>query len=98
MGRVEAEEEKIRQELNGHWEVISEGAQTILRAAGRGDAYETLKSQTQGRRLDESSYRLWVQALDVNAETRQKLVDLSPEKYVGLAMQITDKVLKSIGK
>ena len=98
MGRVEAAEEKIRQELNGHWEVISEGAQTILRAAGRGDAYEALKSQTQGRRLDESSYRLWVQTLDVDEETRQKLVDLSPEKYVGLAMQITDKVLKSIGK
>ena len=44
MSRLEADEEKIKQELNQHWEVVSEGAQTILRAAGHSDAYESLKS------------------------------------------------------
>ncbi len=93
MTRVDADEGKIRQELNEHWEVISEGAQTILRAAGRSEAYESLKSQTRGRVLNESSYRLWVQALDVDEATRIRLQSLSPEKYIGLAIQITDSVI-----
>jgi adenylosuccinate lyase len=95
MSRVDADKERIRQQLSEHWEVISEGAQTILRAAGRSDAYESLKSQTRGRVLDESSYRLWVESLDVDEQTRHKLIQLSPENYIGLAVQIVDEVLQT---
>ena len=94
MSRVDADEDQIKLELNNHWEVISEGAQTILRAVGRSDAYESLKSQTRGRVLDEISYRLWVQSLDVAGETRVRLLGLSPESYVGLAVELTDEVLR----
>jgi adenylosuccinate lyase len=95
MSRVDADEENIKEDLNEHWEVISEGAQTILRAAGRSDAYESLKSQTRGRVLDENSYRLWVESLDIDDQTREKLIRLSPENYIGLAIQITDEVIRS---
>ena len=93
MSRVEADEEKIKSELNAHWEVVSEGAQTILRAAGRSDAYESLKSQTRGRVMDSDSYQSWVEALDVQEETRVKLMSLSPESYIGLVMRIVDEVV-----
>lgn len=96
MSRLEADQEKIKAELDSHWEVISEGAQTILRATGRSDAYESLKSQTRGRVLDESSYRLWVEALDVDEETREQLNRLSPESYIGLAIQIVDEVIGNL--
>jgi adenylosuccinate lyase len=93
MGRVDANEEKIRQELNAHWEVVSEGAQTILRAAGRSDAYESLLSQTRGRVFNENSYRLWVESLDIDEATRGRLLGLSPETYIGLAIQLVDSVI-----
>jgi adenylosuccinate lyase len=95
MSRVEADEEKIKHDLDSHWEVVSEGAQTILRAAGRSEAYESLKSQMRGRVLDESRYRLWVEALDVDEQTRARLIGLSPESYIGLAVEITDNVITS---
>ncbi|HQU35364.1 MAG TPA: adenylosuccinate lyase, partial [Anaerolineales bacterium] len=95
MSRVEADEERIKSELNAHWEVVSEGAQTILRAAGRSDAYESLKSQTRGRTMDRNSYKSWVEALDVPEETRAKLMSLSPESYIGLAIEITDSAIRS---
>jgi adenylosuccinate lyase len=98
MARVDADETEIKRELNEHWEVVSEGAQTILRAAGQSDAYESLKSQTRGRMLDEGGYRLWVEALAVDPETRGRLLDLSPESYIGLAVQIVDEVVKSTDK
>jgi adenylosuccinate lyase len=96
MDRVEPDEEKIKAELVFHWEVVGEGAQTILRAAGKNDAYESLKSQTRGQILDENSYRRWVEALDVDEETRAKLNSLSPESYIGLAVQIVDEVISKL--
>ena len=95
MSRIEPDGEKIKHDLDSHWEVVSEGAQTILRAAGRSDAYESLKSEMQGRVLDESSYRLWLEALDVDEQTRDSLKSLSPESYIGLAVEITDNVITS---
>lgn len=92
--RIAPDEEKIRAELNAHWEVIAEGAQTILRAAGRSDAYESLKAQTRGQVVTEADYRSWVEAVDVDETIRKQLKDLSPETYIGLAIQLTDIVLK----
>lgn len=94
MSRVDADEGKIKRELNEHWEIIGEGAQTILRAAGRNDAYESLKSRTQGHVLTEADFKSWVEALDVDEETRERLKSLSPESYIGLAIQLTDQVIR----
>lgn len=94
MKRITANEEKIRAELNAHWEVVSEGAQTILRAAGRSDAYETLKSQTRGRILTQADYQTWLANLDVDDQTRAKLSSLTPETYLGLAVELCDKVIQ----
>jgi len=94
MSRVDADEEKIKFELSEHWEVVSEGAQTILRAAGRSDAYESLKTQTQGRVLTEADFKSWIEAIDVDEKTRARLQSLSPESYIGLAIQITDQVIR----
>lgn len=96
MSRVDADEQKIQQELDQHWEVISEGAQTILRATGRSEAYDALKSQTRGRILNESNYRRWAESLDVDEETRNTLINLSPQNYVGLAVQIVDELLNKM--
>ena len=94
MSRVQADEENIKQELNEHWEVISEGAQVILRAAGQSDAYESLKTQTRGRIFDEDTYRLWVESLKVTEETRTRLLALSPESYIGLAAELVDETIR----
>lgn len=91
--RIAPDEEKLKEELNAHWEVVSEGAQTILRAAGKSDAYESLKEQTRGLVLTETDYRSWCDAIDVDHDTRQKLKKLSPETYIGLAVELTDKLL-----
>jgi adenylosuccinate lyase len=94
LSRVDADEERIKEELEQHWEVVSEGAQTILRAAGRSEAYESLKSETRGRILNQNSYRRWVETLDIDEETRARLQSLSPESYIGLSVQLTDQILR----
>ncbi len=91
--RIAPDEEKLTAELNAHWEVVSEGAQTILRAVGKSDAYETLKEKTRGQVLTESEYKTWCDAIDVDDATRKKLKALSPETYIGLAVELTEKLL-----
>ena len=92
--RVAPDEEKLKAELNAHWEVVTEGAQTLLRAAGKSDAYESLKGQTRGRILTESDYKSWCDSMDVDHETRLRLKSLSPETYIGLAIELTDRAVK----
>ena len=92
--RIAPDEEKLTAELNAHWEVVSEGAQTILRAAGKPDAYESLKEQTRGRVLTESDYKNWCNSIDVDDAIREKLKALSPERYIGLAVKLTEEIIK----
>jgi len=93
MGRIAANEEKIEEDFETHWEIISEGAQSILRAAGRSDAYESLKEQVRGRVLTEADYRSWVDAIKVSEDVRISLLSLSPKTYVGLAIELVDREL-----
>jgi adenylosuccinate lyase len=92
--RIAPDEEKLTAELNAHWEIVSEGAQTILRAAGKPDAYESLKEQTRGRVLTESDYKAWCASIDVDEPTRHHLLNLSPETYLGLAVELTEQALR----
>lgn len=94
--RIAPDEEKLKAELNAHWEVVSEGAQTILRAAGKPDAYESLKEKTRGQVLTESDYNAWCDSLDIDDATRQKLKALSPESYIGLAVELTDMLVRDV--
>ncbi len=91
--RIAPDEEKLTAELNAHWEIVSEGAQTILRAAGKPNAYESLKEQTRGRILTKIDYKLWVDSIDVNDEVRAQLTSLSPQSYVGLAVELVDRLI-----
>ncbi|GAB4543158.1 MAG: adenylosuccinate lyase [Anaerolineales bacterium] len=83
--RIDADEEKLRGELLAHWEILSEAAQTILRAVGKSGAYETLKDATRGRAMTEADFKAWVESADVDEATREKLRALSPLNYLGAA-------------
>ena len=89
LDKIEPNLEHINQELEAHWEIVAEGAQTILRAAGVSDAYEQLKTLTRGKPLTREGYEQWVYGLKGNAQLKAKLLELSPQKYIGLAEQLT---------
>jgi len=90
LGRVEADEAAMRSELEAHWEVVAEGAQTILRAANIPSAYEQLKSLTRGKEITKESYQEWIDELDVDASVKSRLRSITPLSYVGLAEEITE--------
>lgn len=79
--------------LDAHWEIVAEGAQTILRAAGIPGAYEQLKTLTRGKTLTRDGYLVWVDTLALPDAVRAQLRALSPQTYLGLAETLTDQIL-----
>ena len=91
---IEVDKSAMQADLEAHWEVVAEGAQTILRAAGIIDPYALLKDLTRGKGLTQSSYNRWIDDLKVDEAVKAKLRWLSPLSYTGLSEQITDAALK----
>lgn len=93
LDRIDANEEKLRADLETHWEIITEGAQTILRAAGMRDAYEQLGSLTRGKEITEKSFGAWIEQLNIDESVKAQLRKLSPHTYLGIARQLVDNVI-----
>jgi adenylosuccinate lyase len=79
-------------ELNNHWEILGEAIQTILRKNGKKDAYEQLKSFTQGESVDAKSVAKFVTNLKIADKDKRTLLALTPENYIGLASKIVEKL------
>ncbi|MGE5073184.1 MAG: adenylosuccinate lyase [Anaerolineae bacterium] len=90
---IDVDQEVMRAGLAAHWEVVAEGAQTILRAAGASDPYEQLKDLTRGQGLTEDRYARWVDGLRVDEPVKERLRALSPLTYKGLAEELVDRAL-----
>ena len=81
-------------DLNDAWEVLAEAVQTLLRARHVPNAYEQLKALTRGERITKERLHDFVRALDIPAEDKTRLLQLTPETYIGdaaeLALQATE--------
>jgi adenylosuccinate lyase len=88
MKKVSPNAEKIRLALVEHPEVLAEAYQTILRSKGYPNAYDALKSLSRGAKITLSDLHAFVDGLDpkfVDAETKQRMKDITPDTYIGLA-------------
>lgn len=92
--RIEVNQTGMREGLEKHWEVVAEGAQTILRAAGANEAYEQLKSISRGKEVTKEMFNQWIESLSVDEPAKEKLRTLSPLNYFGLAEEIAERALE----
>jgi adenylosuccinate lyase len=85
---VTPNEAVMRDDLRSNPEVVGEAVQTILRREGHGDAYERVKELTRGERVSMDDFRELFANLDVDENTRDELLALTPESYTGLGGDI----------
>jgi adenylosuccinate lyase len=83
--KIELNQARLAEDLDRAWEVLSEAVQTVMRAHGIPDAYERLKTFTHGRPVDERAMREFIASVALPAEEKQRLMQLTPGTYVGLA-------------
>jgi adenylosuccinate lyase len=89
LGKLEVASERLAADLDHHWEVLGEAAQTLMRRYGVEAPYETLKAATRGRKLDCDTWCEIVTRLPLPATARKELEALTPATYTGLAAELT---------
>ena len=92
LSRISINKSQLSAELNQHWEVLAEAVQTVLRKTGKQDAYEGVKTLTQGQQVDSDSIKQFVSQLTINDNDKQTLLKLTPADYTGLAPRLVEMI------
>lgn len=78
-------QDKIKQDLNENYLVISEAIQTILRREGFANPYETLKELTRtNTKPSKKDIDKWIDTLKIKKEVKAELKHITPENYTGM--------------
>lgn len=86
IGKLEANPDRLKADLDDNWSVLSEAIQTVMRRYGIAEPYEKLKALTRGRGIiTRSELHDFIQGLGLPDEITQDLLQLTPHTYVGNA-------------
>lgn len=67
-----------------------------MRRYGVPEPYEKLKELTRGRAVNKESIREFIQKLDIPADAKTSLLNLTPHTYVGAAAELANNVNEAI--
>ena len=85
LDKIFVNKEKIDEDLENNWIVISEGIQTILRREGYSKPYEVLKDLTRNnKKIDKSTFTKFIDSLNVSQEIKNELKEITPYNYTGI--------------
>ena len=83
--KIFVNKEKIDEDLENNWIVISEGIQTILRREGYSKPYEALKDLTRNnKKINKSTFTKFIDSLNVSQEIKNELKEITPYNYTGI--------------
>ncbi|MDO8310324.1 MAG: adenylosuccinate lyase [Sideroxyarcus sp.] len=93
LNKLEANPQRLAEDLNNSWEVLAEPIQTVMRRYHIENAYDKLKELTRGKGgINRESLAAFIQTLDIPASEKQRLQALSPETYLGKAAELAKRI------
>lgn len=92
INKMDVNEEKLKEDLANNPEVLAEAIQTVLRKNGCNNAYEQLKELTRGKRVSLEDIKEFIQKLEIDDVDKERLLNLTPESYIGLADKLVDLI------
>lgn len=85
LGKLVLNDEKIYNDLDNNWAVVSEAIQTILRRENYPQPYEALKELTRGKEgINKKTLHKFIDKLTISASLKAELKKISPHNYVGV--------------
>ena len=88
LGKLELDRERIAADLDEAWEVLGEAVQTVMRRYAIPEPYEKLKALTRGQAVTKNSLHAFITSLEIPEDAKQRLLELTPATYIGLAQQL----------
>ena len=92
LGKLQLNEAKIQQDVENAWEVLGEAIQTVMRRYGIPEPYEKLKELTRGQPVSKEILAEFIATLEIPEDEKKRLLELSPERYVGLAASLANDI------
>ena len=92
LGKLQLNEAKIQQDVENAWEVLGEAIQTVMRRYGIPEPYEKLKELTRGQAVSKELLAEFIATLEIPEDEKKRLLELSPERYVGLAASLASDI------
>jgi adenylosuccinate lyase len=93
LNKLEANPQRLAEDLNNSWEVLAEPIQTVMRRYNIENAYDKLKDLTRGKGgINRDSLRAFIQTLDIPEQEKQRLYQLTPETYTGKAGVLAHRI------
>jgi adenylosuccinate lyase len=90
--RVLVDRGAILNDLTDAWEVLAEPIQTVMRKAGIENPYERMKTLSRGKRITREDLHAFINGLELAAEDKKRLLDLTPVSYTGLASSLVKHI------
>lgn len=85
LSKLVLNDEKIYQDLDNNWAVVTEAVQTILRRENYPDPYEALKELSRGnKQMDKKAIHQFIDLLDISASLKKELKNITPHNYTGI--------------
>lgn len=85
ISKLVVNEQKLNDDLENNWAVVSEAIQTILRREDYPKPYEALKELTRGNtKIDKKVIHNFIDGLKVNNDIKKELKKITPHNYTGI--------------
>jgi adenylosuccinate lyase len=93
LNKLEANPERIADDLNNSWEVMAEPIQTVMRRYNIANAYDKLKELTRGKDgINRASLQTFINTLEIPEQEKQRLRELTPATYIGKAAELARRI------
>jgi len=92
ISKLQINVEAIEADLNANWEVLAEPIQTVMRRYGIEKPYEKLKELTRGQRITPEQMQAFIEKLEIPAEAKAMLLELTPRNYIGYAEKLAKDI------
>ncbi|MBS0589639.1 MAG: adenylosuccinate lyase [Proteobacteria bacterium] len=92
LGKLQVNDARLAADLDASWEVLAEAVQTVMRRHGLPEPYEQLKALTRGQGITRASMREFIASLALPEADKQRLLDLTPASYIGLAQSLASGI------
>ncbi|WP_237065061.1 adenylosuccinate lyase [Microbulbifer guangxiensis] len=92
LGKLEINRARLAEDLDNAWEVLAEPIQTVMRRYNIEEPYEKLKALTRGQGITQETLKVFIEGLDIPAEAKNALHQLTPASYVGNAEEQAKRI------
>ena len=94
LGKLETNPSRLAEDLDNCWEVLAEPIQTVMRRFGVPNPYEQLKELTRGKGITPEGLKTFIKGLDIPADAKKSLLEMTPASYVGMAVELAERLKK----